>query len=267
MIYKKKKFKVVPDLHGNHQLLQLVLSDWDENNEFLIFLGDLIDRGPESLKIVKKVMELVENKKAICIRGNHEEMFLYFMKHGRYYIDYLSPFVGGMDFIENMIEELINDGYEESYLGELDNLLPLISKKYADVIQFFKDMPLYVETEHILFVHGGITPYATSIEEMKDKDFIWGEPLYYKTNHKYNKLVISGHYPTKQIHGTHSDIYISENNKTMIIDGGACFNELNNSFHSLDVSIGNKYINFVDNKISLFMNPPRLDINKFRFNL
>lgn len=267
MISKQKKIKVIPDLHGNYQLLELVLSDWNKEKEFLVFLGDLIDRGPNSLKIVRKVMKLVNNNQAICIRGNHEEMFLYFMRYGKGYIDYLSPYVGGMDFIENMIEELINDGYKEEYLGQLDNLLPLILKKYADVIQFFIDMPLYVETEHILFVHGGITPYVTTIEEMKDKDFVWGEPLYYRTNHSYSKLVISGHYPTKQIHQTHSDIYISENKKTMIIDGGACFAEKENSFHFLDISIGNKYINFVDNKVYLYLNPPILEVNKFRFNL
>lgn len=267
MIYNNKKFKVIPDLHGNYGLLELSLSDWDEEKEFIIFLGDLIDRGPQSLKIVKKVMELVENKKAICIRGNHEEMFLYFIKHGKDYIDYLSPYVGGMDFIENMIVDLIEDGYKEEYLSQLDNLLPLISKKYADVIKFFKDMPLYVETEHILFVHGGITPYATCIEDMKDKDFIWGDSMYYRNNHMYNKLVISGHYPTKQIHGTNSNIHISENKRTMIIDGGACFREKENSFHLLNVSIGKKYINFIDNKVSLYLNPPTLTINKFRFDL
>ena len=42
----------------------------------LLFLGDLIDRGEDSRRVLEMVKDLVDNQGAICLSGNHEYMFL-----------------------------------------------------------------------------------------------------------------------------------------------------------------------------------------------
>src|SRR5713101_2686864 len=74
---------VVGDIHGRcaqlHHLLDLLPRD--ESTDTLVFLGDLIDRGPDAPGCVEHVLNLcAENHEhVICLRGNHEQMLLDFL--------------------------------------------------------------------------------------------------------------------------------------------------------------------------------------------
>lgn len=63
---------VVPDLHGRLDLLEGTLKHFP--NAHLLSLGDAIDRGPQSLATVKRLMELREEGRATLLMGNHERM-------------------------------------------------------------------------------------------------------------------------------------------------------------------------------------------------
>lgn len=64
---------VVGDVHGCHDKLSTLLSILPEE-ALIVFLGDLVHKGPNSKKVVDLVRSLVDKNKAICIRGNHEDM-------------------------------------------------------------------------------------------------------------------------------------------------------------------------------------------------
>src|SRR5437867_13033695 len=74
---------VVGDIHGRcAQLLNLLdLLPRDESTDTLVFLGDLIDRGPDVPGCVGHVLSLCERnlENVICLRGNHEQMLLDFL--------------------------------------------------------------------------------------------------------------------------------------------------------------------------------------------
>ena len=69
---------VVGDIHGRcaqlNSLLQMLPRD--EESDLLIFLGDLVDRGPDAPGCVEYVLNMKESnpERVICLRGNHEEM-------------------------------------------------------------------------------------------------------------------------------------------------------------------------------------------------
>jgi len=72
---------VVGDVHGQHDALVAlgrrlgyrVDGDWSHpDHRALVFLGDLVDRGPDSLGVAELVMDLVARRRAICLMGNHE---------------------------------------------------------------------------------------------------------------------------------------------------------------------------------------------------
>lgn len=67
-----KGITVVPDLHGDMRALRAVVSHAKSNSNFLLFLGDLIDYGPEPLRVVEEVYHLIVNGEAECLMGNHE---------------------------------------------------------------------------------------------------------------------------------------------------------------------------------------------------
>lgn len=69
------KVFAIGDIHGSYQLLDKVLDYWNPNEELLIFLGDYIDRGKDSLQVLRKVIELSKEYKVITLSGNHEQIF------------------------------------------------------------------------------------------------------------------------------------------------------------------------------------------------
>jgi serine/threonine protein phosphatase 1 len=69
-----QKIWIVGDLHGCRSQLDTLLQahDFDKQQDLLISVGDLIDRGPDSLGC----LALLEEPWFRCVRGNHEEMAL-----------------------------------------------------------------------------------------------------------------------------------------------------------------------------------------------
>lgn len=70
----------VGDVHGRFDILEGLLAHFPADAHF-VFLGDLIDRGPENRKCMHRVTELHQQGRATLIRGNHEEMALLPYRH------------------------------------------------------------------------------------------------------------------------------------------------------------------------------------------
>ena len=83
---ESKKLDFIGDIHGCHtQLLELLgllgyavnpISNEIANapdDRILVFLGDLTDRGAEPVSVLRLVIRAVEEKRAICLRGNHDD--------------------------------------------------------------------------------------------------------------------------------------------------------------------------------------------------
>ena len=74
-------FDIIGDVHGCYDELQSLITDlgWKTEPELhhpegrkLFFVGDLVDRGPDSVKVLNFVMDAVEGGKGICVPGNHD---------------------------------------------------------------------------------------------------------------------------------------------------------------------------------------------------
>ena len=69
---------IIGDVHGEIDALEAILSRLDQQGDsatrrpHLVFLGDLVDRGPDSMAVVDRVAGLVRAGRASCILGNHE---------------------------------------------------------------------------------------------------------------------------------------------------------------------------------------------------
>lgn len=70
---------VVADIHGRKDLLDAILEKYPD--EDYLFLGDLVDRGPDTPGVVEKVRELVLDNRAILCLGNHEDMMIRGVKY------------------------------------------------------------------------------------------------------------------------------------------------------------------------------------------
>src|SRR5690554_6025128 len=68
---------VIGDIHGCSKALRSLVDEIaPSQDDQLIFLGDFIDRGPDSRGVIDQVIELSQRTRVVAIRGNHEVMLM-----------------------------------------------------------------------------------------------------------------------------------------------------------------------------------------------
>ncbi|MAT73173.1 MAG: serine/threonine protein phosphatase [Planctomycetaceae bacterium] len=129
----------IGDIHGCSQALAALLDAIDpQPDDHLITLGDVVDRGPGSRQAVDLLLDVQTRCRLTPILGNHEEMMLDVVAHGRSPEFWLR--FGGADTL---------DSY--GFAGRLD-VIP------AEHIEFLASGRDYLETESHFFVHANYAP-------------------------------------------------------------------------------------------------------------
>ncbi|MEW6388588.1 MAG: metallophosphoesterase family protein [Thermodesulfobacteriota bacterium] len=175
---------VIGDIHGCLGHLERLLEEVgpDLSRDRLIFIGDYIDRGPDSKGVVDYILRLKERcplDNLICLKGNHEAMFLDFLQ-GKDRELFL--FNGGLSTLREYW------GEQWRYLEELR--LP------PDHEAFYRELKLYYELPGYLFVHGGLKP-GVPLEEQVEEDLLWIRGEFIASFEDFGRRVIFGHTPFK----------------------------------------------------------------------
>jgi serine/threonine protein phosphatase 1 len=172
----------IGDIHGRLELLERLLEEIqpDLERDRLVFIGDYIDRGPQSKGVVDYVIRLkalAPPEQVICLKGNHEAMFLDFLE-GREVALFL--FNGGLP---TLIEYWGPDWEKEERL-----VLPL------DHDRFYRELLNYYETPDYIFVHGGLKP-GLPLSEQQEEDLLWIRGEFIVSMEDFGRKVIFGHTP------------------------------------------------------------------------
>lgn len=98
----------IPDIHGRldllNKLLDLLFNTYglDLKVDKLIFLGDMVDRGPDSCGVIEKIKNLTEtNSNVIALAGNHEWMMIHYYTRGTNHDKELWEWNGGLQTIQS----------------------------------------------------------------------------------------------------------------------------------------------------------------------
>ena len=164
---------IIGDIHGCLELLKRLMDKvkWQPDQDRLIFLGDYIDRGPDSKGVIDFLLQLMrESEKVQCLMGNHESMFL--------------DFLSGVD----ISTFLINGGEDtlRSYYFDGETIIP------PEHIHFLKNLQILLELQDYCTVHAGLMP-GLQIKEQSIDDMIWiREPFIY-SKYDFGKKIIFGH--------------------------------------------------------------------------
>nr|AIA13559.1 Calcineurin-like phosphoesterase [uncultured bacterium] len=194
---------VVGDIHGRRAQLAALLQALprEEASDTLVFLGDLIDRGPDAPGVVSDVLELQrENpERVVTLRGNHEQMMLDFIdEDSRLWLSpvtggdlWLSPVTGGDQTFQQYTLSHLRVETEEDF----ENIRRRIEESVpAEHLEFFRRMPLYHEDEYALYVHAGLD-HGKHPRDTDAHQLLWTRDVeFYK---KYRgKPCVFGHTPT-----------------------------------------------------------------------
>jgi len=172
---------IIGDIHGCHGPLSALLELVDDQECRLVFLGDYIDRGPDSRRVLETLIQLKSRRPdTVFLRGNHEFMLLLAMDDGP-----LSLFLdaGGR-------QTLASYGLSP----DADDPLAELPREH---LRFLADLPLLHEDEHGIYVHAGIDPRRHL--SMQGPDWcLWARDRFIRARLDLDRPVVFGHTPFAQ---------------------------------------------------------------------
>ncbi|OFX27609.1 MAG: hypothetical protein A2041_03045 [Bacteroidetes bacterium GWA2_31_9b] len=202
----------IGDIHGCLKTTNLLIDKLRQISPelTLYFLGDYIDRGPDSRAVLDRLIELKSNSPSIYIlRGNHEQMMLDTYKH-----------IDNNNYIlwqKNGSKQTLSNFSVPKGIIDISNYIP---EKY---IHFIESMPYFIETDQFFLSHAGIN--FNSVNPFTDTmSMIWMREENYNTELAKGKYIIHGHtqLPVEQIIKN-----IKNQNKTICIDSGCIYKYIN----------------------------------------
>jgi serine/threonine protein phosphatase 1 len=191
----------IGDIHGRRDLLDDLLFRIEADERVrppadtrLIFLGDLIDRGPDSAGVVQRVLELVRARpNTRVLMGNHEEVFLKALGGS---LEALRFFVkiGGRSTILSYGLDVAS--YEEmEYEALADWLKEAVP---ADHVAFLEQMEDRIMIGDYLFVHAGIRP-RVRVDDQVGGDLRWIRGDFLNFRGSFGPVVVHGHTITERV--------------------------------------------------------------------
>ena len=185
----------IGDVHGRLDLLDRLLETIDrdalkarDQSAVSVFLGDYIDRGPDSAGVIARLIELQHrDPNAVFLRGNHEQMLLDFLNDPNCYQAWCQ--LGGEQTLlsYNVTPPLFEeDSSIQDVHGTFARALPEQHLRFIGSTKY-----MHVEGDY-LFVHAGIRPDA-HFNEQDPQDLMWIRDEFLSSSVKFEKVVVHGH--------------------------------------------------------------------------
>jgi serine/threonine protein phosphatase 1 len=193
----------IGDIHGELDHLRILLERMPilEPDDTVVFLGDYIDRGPQSAEVIRVVRTLHREcgAKVVCLRGNHEDAWLRVIDQG--FPEFVFPPQNGC--LETYRSYAGGPMPKKDELPLQTEIEPMFSGKFfpEEIVSWMRELPHWYEDEHAIYVHAGLI-------EGKDGAFLHpsvGEPklamLWVRTERFFReyvgKRVVVGHTATE----------------------------------------------------------------------
>lgn len=183
----------VGDIHGRLDLLDELISLIEaddarrgEARSMVVLLGDLIDRGPDSARVIARTRRWARRRRVEIIQGNHEEMFL----ASRQSTETLAAFLkfGGRETLQSYgidPELAATAGTEEMHAL----MMAAVPQQDFDFIAGFRKM---VRVGDYVFVHAGVRP-DRPLDEQLGRDCRWIREPFLKHRGDFGAVVVHGH--------------------------------------------------------------------------
>ena len=186
----------IGDIHGELEKLDELLESLPlRADDRLVFLGDYVDRGPDSAGVVQRLIELRDRQACVFLLGNHESMFLDFLG----WTD--EAYFGGDAFLMNGGDRtLAGYGYFDRERTDRESFR--LPKDHED---FLLGLRLaYVEGDY-LFVHAGLSQQvlrsgdlAYALRRSRPEDILWNRTVG-DLPHDLDFTVVYGHTPNEDL--------------------------------------------------------------------
>lgn len=185
----------IGDTHGEIECLASLLEKIAEHGaaqadrqRILVYLGDYVDRGPDSAGVIARVRAGLDGFVTVALRGNHEQMML--------------------DAFENRYEDAVdlwiqNGGYAtlESYglkPSALKGSQGAVPEQFISDCAWIAELPFSASIPtadgDLFFVHAGVRPFVP-LQDQELDDLIWIREAFLNFTGSFGARIVHGHTP------------------------------------------------------------------------
>ncbi|MBB6486304.1 metallophosphoesterase [Rhizobium lusitanum] len=199
---KNVRIYAIGDIHGHldHLLAMQVAIDADRAlhpiaRAVIVYLGDLIDRGPHSRSVIERVAaqqnEADERTCVVCLSGNHDAWLNEFLTDAT-----ILPLWGRKGGLETLAsygfspEEVLR-GMANPAAAEVVRLA-LIARMPQQHRDFIAGLPLSYQLGGYFFAHAGVNP-DRSLTDQRKEDLTWIRDRFLTSTTDFGKVVVHGH--------------------------------------------------------------------------
>lgn len=208
----------IGDIHGCLKPLQTLVSRLPESDD-LIFLGDYIDRGPESAGVVDYLISLASRRSCRFLKGNHEEMMQKAISNSQHIAMWL---------INGGEQTLKSYGVETRAWVDREGRGRFLERHR----EFMDGMEIYHEDQDNIFVHAGIDITISDMTRQETKVLLWvREKFVRKIEQWEGKMIVFGHTPTYTQGLKGKDIITAR--RARGIDTGCCYGGYLTAYNSI----------------------------------
>lgn len=182
----------VGDVHGCANLLDELIDRIELDRDarpaaqvLEIYLGDYIDRGPDSAGVVRRLRARADERKIVCLMGNHEAMLL----------DALNGSLDASHWLGNGGDAtLASYGLRPTLFGS-SAASPFGSFPAAD-LAFLHSLRLTHRRGPYFFVHAGVRP-GVALDQQDPQDLVWIRDDFLDYDGPLGAVVVHGHTPSR----------------------------------------------------------------------
>ena len=190
----------VGDIHGRldlleqmHEKIEADAAGIDVPRKVVIYLGDYVDRGPDSRGVVELlIQEPLSGLEVIHLIGNHEALLLSFLA---------DPEQAHIWFMNGGDATLRSYDIDPLAVIQTQNLATGLPQSFserlpASHLAFFRALSLSHEEGGYLFVHAGVRP-GVALEDQAPDDLIWIRDEFLSSKADHGRVIVHGHSATR----------------------------------------------------------------------
>lgn len=186
----------IGDVHGRADLLQSLLTVIDADlarsapeRAIQVFLGDYIDRGPDSRAVLDVLIERSKSHETVCLKGNHEVFLLEVLKDPTR-LEEWRHYGGLLTLVSYGIMPTMNPSAEQQ-VELIEGLRRAIPPEH---LAFVQHLPSSFTCGDFFFVHAGVKP-GVALERQKEEDLLWIREEFLNSEERFGKYIVHGHTP------------------------------------------------------------------------
>jgi serine/threonine protein phosphatase 1 len=189
----------ISDIHGCADLLQEMFTVIDRDlanarpmRSIHVFLGDYIDRGPDSRQTIDLLINRSRDHESVFLKGNHEA-FLFDVLKSPANLQGWKQYGGLQTLVSYGLTPSLNpdEAEQTELITELAHRIPSYQRR------FFNNLRLRFVCGDFYFVHAGVRP-GIPLAQQKEEDLLWIREEFLESEERFSKYIVHGHTPVRE---------------------------------------------------------------------